>query len=89
MVKEREKIKVPAGEFDAYRIERDTQFTGVQTNGSARWYGRDLVVGWYVPELNFFAAMDFEHRTGSQPANRDRAELTSFVVRTAERQASR
>ena len=89
VVKEREKIKVPAGEFDAYRIERDTQFTGFQTNGGARWYGRDLVVGWYVPELHFFAAMDFEHRTGSQPANRERAELTSFVVRTADRQAAR
>ena len=85
----KEKIKVPAGEFEAYRIERDVNFTGVQTNGSGRWFGRTLHIFWYVPELRYFAAMEFETRVGRDPATRERVELTSFSVRGAEHLAQR
>ena len=85
----KEKIKVPAGEFEAYRIERDVNFTGVQTNGSGRWFGRTLHTFWYVPELRYFAAMEFETRVGRDPATRERVELTSFSVRGAEHLAQR
>jgi hypothetical protein len=89
VVKAREKVKVPAGEFEAYRIERETQFTGTQTNGNGRWFGRNVIVAWYVPELRNFVARDSEHRVGSQPASLDRVELTSFSVRGAESFAQR
>ncbi len=88
-VKGKEKIRVPAGEFEAYKVERVTDFTGVQTNGNGRWYGRNIVVGWYVPELRNFVARDHEHRVGSSPPSRDRVELTSFSVRGAETLAQR
>jgi hypothetical protein len=80
----REKVTVPAGEFTAYRIERVTQFDGLQVNGTERWHGRYVVVGWYVPELHNFVARDYEYRVGTKAATRERMELTSFVVRNAD-----
>ena len=88
-VKGKERVRVPAGEFEAYKIERNTDFTGVQTNGNGRWYGHNTVIGWYVPELRNFVARDHEHRVGSSPPSRDRVELTSFSVRGAEKLAQR
>jgi hypothetical protein len=71
---------VPGGEFDAYRIERDTTFQGALTNGNSRWFGRNVLVGWYVPELRNFVAKESEHRVGNQPPTRTRIELTSYEV---------
>ena len=88
-VKGKEKIRVPAGEFEAYKVERITDFSGVQTNGNGRWYGHNTVIGWYVPELRNFVARDHEHRVGSSPPTRERVELTSFSVRGAETLAQR
>ncbi|MBC7609263.1 MAG: caspase family protein [Polaromonas sp.] len=88
-VKGKEKIRVPAGEFEAYKVERITDFSGVQTNGNARWYGRNTMAGWYVPELRNFVAREHEHRVGNSPPSRDRIELTSFSVRGAENLAQR
>jgi hypothetical protein len=88
-VKGREKVKVPAGEFLAWRIESNTSFNGTQINGSGRWYGFNYFVGWYVPELRNFVARDHEHRVGSQVPTRNRVELTSFSVRGAENLAQR
>lgn len=80
----REKVVVPAGEFNAFRVERVTQFDGAQIDGADRWYGRNVVVGWYVPELHNFVARDHEYRIGPKAATLERVELTSFAVRGAE-----
>lgn len=88
-VKGKEKIRVPAGEFEAYKIERITDFSGVQANGNGRWHGHNTVIGGYVPELRNFVARDHEHRIGSSPPSRDRVELTSFSVRGADTLAQR
>jgi Caspase domain len=83
-VKGKEKVKTPAGEFEAWRIERDTNFNAVQTNGNSRWYGHNLTTSWFVPELHYFVVREYEHRAGAGVAERERHELTSFSVRGAE-----
>ncbi len=60
-----EKIKVPAGEFEAYKIERVTDFTGVRTNRTGRWYGHNTVLGWHVTALRKFVALARERRLGN------------------------
>ena len=76
-----EKIRVPAGEFEAVRLEAE---------GSAEWqsfmpnlqlsklqYQRwDLTV-WYVPALRFYAAAEWSVHT-----NRERLELIAFDLRS-------
>jgi hypothetical protein len=83
-VKRREKIVVPAGEFDALRVERVLKYEGIQANGHDRWFGRSVMTGWYVPELRCYVARDSEFRVGSKPATRERIELTSFAGHVAE-----
>ena len=89
VVKSREKIKVPAGEFDAYRIERNTNVYGVLTENGNQTYGYRTSVFWYAPELLNFIAFDDEYRTGSKLQTYSRQELTSFSVRGAENLAQR
>jgi hypothetical protein len=78
-----EKVVVPAGEFEALRIERVLKFEGVGAEGHDRWFGRNLVTGWYVPDLHCFVARDHELLVGSKAPTRERIELTSFTVRDA------
>lgn len=89
VVKAQEKIKTPAGEFTAWRVEIDVfgtmQMVGL-ANGSYRW----VFVGWYVPELRTYVAYDDESRNSNGSfSRRDRHELTSFSVRGAEHLAQR
>ncbi len=80
-VKTKERVRVPAGEFDAWRIERVASFKGVRTAGTGRpsWYGRNTSTIWVAPEVRNFVARDEEQRdNGSTVPERSRMELTSF-----------
>ena len=71
-----EKIRVPAGEYDALYLEAD---------GSSEWVGLDNAPAffrwtmglWYVPALRAFAATELKSTT-----TRERLELASFQLRT-------
>ena len=89
LVKAKEMVKVPAGEFEAYRIERDTRFSGVKNPGGDRWYGTWNSVYWYVPALHNYVAFEQETSVNSRAGTRERQELTSFSVRGAEKLAQR
>ena len=79
-VKARETVRVPAGEFEALRIEMDSAVDS--RRGSQRWSNRWLHTYWYVPQLRYYAAMDLEVRSpNGQLERRDREELTSFEQR--------
>ncbi len=99
VVRGREKVVTPAGEFDAWRVEidvygstrtgsTDSIFGAVSSNGP--W--RRLVTGWYVPELRNYVAYEEQTRGSNGIQNsstggystRERHELTSFSVRGAD-----
>lgn len=83
VVKGKERIKVPAGEFDAWRIERTATVNGKRTRGtgSAAWYAHNTMTLWYVPEIHSLVAREEEHRLNGQSApDRNRVELTSYEV---------
>jgi Caspase domain len=86
VVKGQEKVKTPAGEFDAWRVELEV-FWRIE-GGDSR--GRYTQVSWYVPQLRRYVAWDEESRNANGSFNRrDRYELTSFSVRGAENMALR
>jgi Caspase domain len=79
-----ERVKVPAGEFDAWRIESTGFANGknLSTNGS--YVVRFKEVIWYVPALRNFVASEYEQRFGNNVIDSfTRSELTSFSVRGA------
>lgn len=83
-VKGKEMVRVPAGEFEAWRLERSASYMGTRSKGAGQsaWYGRTLTTTWYVPEVRSFVARDEESRqNGSTVADRSRIELTSFERR--------
>jgi hypothetical protein len=78
----REMIRTPAGEFLAWKIEREEFWQG-KTNADDR--GRFNSTGWYVPELREFVAFEEESRNSNGTFNRrERHELTSYSVRGAD-----
>ena len=86
VVKGQEKVRTPAGEFNAWRVEIkvDGQLRGKA--GSYFWH----FTGWYVPELRAYVAFDDWSRNSNGTTNRnDHHELTSFSVRGAENLAQR
>jgi len=83
-VKGKERVQVPAGDFEAWRIERVATYQGTRTQGKGQptWYGRSKMTLWYAPEVRNFVARDEESRqNGSNLADRVRMELTSFERR--------
>ena len=85
VVKGQESVKTPAGEFQAWKVERE-----VFWNYADGARGRFIFTGWYVPELRSYVAWDQESRNSHGNINyRDRHELTSFTVRGAENIAQR
>jgi hypothetical protein len=81
IVKGKETIKTPAGEFQAIRVEREEFW---QTNNSGA-HGSFVFTGWYVPELRNYVAMEDETRgSKGEFIRRERHELTSFSVRGAD-----
>ncbi len=76
-----EKVKVPAGEFDAQRIEIASEAKGRSAAGN-RWWQRWTTVWWYSPELRNFVAMEFEARDERNTlVNSQREELTGYEQR--------
>ncbi len=82
LVTSQERIKTPAGEFTAWRVEIDG-FWQIE-NSAAR--GRWVFTGWYVPELRSYVAFDDESRHANGSLNHID---TSFSVRGAEHLAQR
>ncbi|MGI9133225.1 MAG: hypothetical protein ACR2I0_04670 [Rhodoferax sp.] len=82
VVKAKERIRVPAGEFDVFRIEREATINGNQTaNGSGRWFNRQTLTIWYAPEVHRYVAYEEVFRYGgSRAPDLTRVELTSFEV---------
>ena len=86
VVKGQERVKTPAGEFDAWRVELEV-FWRIE-GGESR--GRYIQTSWYVPQLRRYVAWDEESRNANGSLNRrDRYELTSFSVRGADSLAQR
>jgi Caspase domain len=80
IVRGRETVKTPAGEFIAWRIERDVWWQ--TTEGAA---GSFNSIGWYVPALRRYVAFEEESRNRNGSFNfRQRTELTSYSVRGAD-----
>lgn len=73
-----EKIKVPAGEFDALKVVVDAAYRddGADNEGN----GKLTETIWFVPEINNFVKLDYrETDKQGRIANRDSWELTSYV----------
>jgi hypothetical protein len=79
----KERIKIPAGEFDVFRVERTANMKGqrVSGEGSPSWYGRSTMTLWISADLRNVVARDEDYRAnGSSTPERIRWELTSFEV---------
>ncbi|MYM30296.1 hypothetical protein GTP58_18345 [Duganella sp. CY15W] len=74
-----EKVKVPAGEFDALKIVVEATYSAQDTftkNGS----GQLTETVWFVPELNNFVKLDYRDTDWQgRIYNRDSWELTAYV----------
>jgi hypothetical protein len=71
-----ETVRVPAGEFRAWRIE----FRGNTRNIDGPGYGTFKHTVWYAPELRNHVAMENESRWEGQLSSLSREELTSLTV---------
>lgn len=66
-----EKVKVPAGEFDAFRIE----YKGFWNNNTSGKNGRLLVTNWYAPATRSVVKREFD-----DTRNRSVSELVEFQL---------
>jgi hypothetical protein len=84
-----EKIRVPAGEFDAIKIVVEATYRGEET-GSNGGGGQLTETVWFVPEVNNFVKLDYRDTDWQgRIYNRDSWELMSFVRKPAHAAASR
>ena len=75
-----EKVRTPAGEFEALRVEISGRYTTIRSNGE-RGSGRFTNVYWYVPHLRMYVAAEYEDTDwGGKLNTRVREELTSFQL---------
>lgn len=85
-----ERVKVPAGEFDSWRIEVSGWINGKSSGGHQPYIDSFKQIIWYVPELNNYAAQEYIKRGRSNSVVKaERDELTSFTVQSAENMAQR
>ncbi|MFD0667255.1 hypothetical protein ACT80S_06020, partial [Ramlibacter sp. MAHUQ-53] len=75
-----ERVRVPAGEFEALRIERKASVDGREPGSVRTWSGTLEQVLWYVPQVRSYVANDFTFRPRLGAADRFRVELTSYEV---------
>jgi hypothetical protein len=74
-VVEWEKIRVPAGEFEALKVMVDANYEEADSNG-----GRLTETAWFVPALNNFVKLDYQDAdTQGRLYSRDSWELMSYV----------
>jgi Caspase domain len=80
-----ERVKVPAGEFEAWKIEMAGYRTGKNLSRNSNYNVRFKEVFWYVPALRGYVATEYEQRTSSGALDFfTRHELTSYSVRGAD-----
>ena len=86
----KERVKVPAGEFEAWKIEISGYANGTNLSTHAPYVSKFINTVWYVPALKNYVANDLEWRDQRGKLNYfERHELTSFSVRGAENLAQR
>ncbi|MFS2004689.1 hypothetical protein ACEN9F_13790 [Duganella sp. CT11-25] len=74
-----EKVKVPAGEFEALKIVVEALYNGEEV-GSNGGSGHLTETVWFVPELNNFVKLDYQDTDWQgRIFNRDSWELLSYV----------
>lgn len=71
-----ESVRVPAGEFKAWRINHK----GTQGAIGRPGFGSVDITVWYVPELHTLVAVDINTTWDGRPGTREREELTSFTL---------
>jgi len=66
VVKGVESVSVPAGTFNAFRIEFEASYNGeARGGGSSRWTGRRTQTIWYAPDAKRTVRSEFQERSGS------------------------
>ena len=71
-----EQVTVPAGTFNALKIEVKGWYNGSNYRGT--WSGRMADTIWYVPELKNAAKWIYQDTTGTQTFNHDIWELVEY-----------
>lgn len=85
-----ETVKVPAGEFTAWKIEFSGFANGHDLGKNSAYVVRFKETFWYVPALRNYVANEFEQRDNHNHIQiNERHELTSFTVRGADSFAGR
>ena len=86
----KERVKVPAGEFEAWKIELSGFANGTNLSTNTPYVSRFINTIWYVPALRNYVVNDLEWRDQrGHLKSFERHELTSFSVRGAEYLAQR
>jgi Caspase domain len=80
----RESVTVPAGTFDAWKVEMAGDAKGKNLVSNSNYYSTFKEVWWYVPALRYFVASEYEQRRSGQLESYVRYELTSYSVRGAD-----
>jgi len=72
-----EAVTVPAGTFQAFKIEYDGRYFAHQSNQS--WTGSHKETAWFAPDVNFFVKRELDERApGRNFLNQHVIELLSF-----------
>jgi uncharacterized caspase-like protein len=73
----KERIKVPAGEFEAIRLDAEgtSEFSELTYGRLQHW----TLSAWYVPSLRNFVAMELDARYHASSGDRVRVELTRYA----------
>lgn len=80
VVKGLETVRTPAGEFKAWRIEREAMANSFPVGGGAPWLAQMTQVSWYSTEVRAAVAREWEFRAAGRLFETLRLELTSFEV---------
>ncbi|MGV7240339.1 hypothetical protein, partial [Caballeronia sp. M23-90] len=70
-----ERIHTAGGDFDTFRIEQATSWSGSSGNGG---HGGSRETDWYAPTTGRIVRMDYEDQSPRRAPTKTHAELTSF-----------
>jgi len=70
-----ERVQTPAGDFDAFRIEQSTSWSGSSGNGG---YGGTTETEWYSPAVGRVIRMDYEDQTPRRAPTTTHVELVRW-----------
>ena len=86
----RESVKVPAGEFESWKIQMSGFANGKNVSRNTTYVHGFKETFWYVPALRNFVANEYEQRTQrGELVTFSRNEMTSYSVRVAQNLAQR